>query len=93
MWSISLGALLVITGVLLLAAPPIWRGKLSERLLRAAPPVWRVRLSGRDDRVVAARDTLEPRDPGAGFELATNWPGLALVALGAVLLLARAVAF
>jgi hypothetical protein len=28
MWSILLGALLVISGVLLLAAPPLWRGRL-----------------------------------------------------------------
>ena len=93
MWSIWIVALLVITGMLLLAAPPIWRGRLADRLRRAAPPVWRLRLGERDDRVVVARDTLEPPDPGAGFELATNWPGLALVALGAVLLLARALAF
>ena len=94
MWSMWLGALLVISGVLLLAAPPIWRGHLSERLLRAAPPVWRGQgREGRQARAAAAPDTLEPRDPGAGFELATNWPGLALIALGGVLLLARAVAF
>jgi len=93
MWSIWLGALLVISGVLLLASPPIWRGRLSERLLRAAPPVWRGRISGRQPLATAAPDTLEPREPGAGFELATNWPGLALIALGGALLLARAVAF
>jgi hypothetical protein len=36
------------------------------------------------------RDTLEPRGPGAGFELASNWPGFALIALGAILLLVGA---
>jgi hypothetical protein len=92
MWGIWLGALLVISGVLLLAAPPIWRGRLSERLLRATPPVWRARSSGKQARV-AAQDTLEPREPGAGFELATSWPGLTLIVLGGVLLLASAVAF
>jgi hypothetical protein len=71
MWVIWLGALLFVGGLVLLAAPPIWRG----------------RLSGRQARQGVARDTLEPRKPGAGFELATSWPGLVLIALGAVLLL------
>ena len=34
--------------------------------------------------------TLEPLKPGRGFEIRSNWPGLALIALGAVLLLAGA---
>jgi hypothetical protein len=72
---IWLGALLVLIGVLLMAAPPIWRGRLSGRRSRSA---------------VAGANTLEPRKPGAGFGLATNWPGLALVVLGAILLLAGA---
>ena len=71
---ILLGALLVVVGVVLLATPPIWLG----------------RLSGRRAPSAEARDTLEPRRPGAGFELATNWPGLALIALGAALLLFEA---
>ena len=33
--------------------------------------------------------TLEPQRPGAGFGLKSNWPGLVLIAIGAVLLLAR----
>jgi hypothetical protein len=73
---IWLGALLVVGGLVLLAAPPIWRGRLSGG--RPASP--------------AAADTLEPRRPAAGFGLATNWPALALVALGAVLLLVGAAA-
>ena len=46
---ILLGALLVVVGVVLLATPPIW--------LR--------RLSGRRSPAAQARDTLEPRRPGA----------------------------
>jgi hypothetical protein len=69
-----LGALLVVSGVLLMAAPPIWRG----------------RLSGKRFRSPVADGTLEPRRPGAGFGLRTNWPGLALIALGAILLLVGA---
>jgi uncharacterized membrane protein len=66
-----LGALLVISGVLLMAAQPIWRA----------------RLSGRRSRSAVADRTLEPRRPAAGFSLRSNWPGLALIALGAILLL------
>ena len=67
----GLGALLVVRGLVVLAGPPIWRG----------------RLSGRRSGASVEKDTLEPRQPGAGFELATNWPGLAPIVLGAVLLL------
>jgi hypothetical protein len=69
---IWLGALLVLSGVLFMAAQAIWRG----------------RLSGRRSRSMKPSDTLEPREPGAGFGLAANWPGFALIALGAILLLA-----
>jgi hypothetical protein len=69
---IWLGALLVLSGVLFIAAQAIWRGRLSGRRSRSTEP----------------SDTLEPREPGAGFGLAANWPGFALIALGAILLLA-----
>ena len=72
-----LGALLVTGGVLFMAAQAIWRG----------------RLSGRWSRSRWAGDTLEPRESGSGFGLAANWPGLALIALGAALLLAGAAVF
>jgi hypothetical protein len=67
-----LGALLVVCGVVLTAAPPIWRARLSGRRSRSA---------------TAAAGTLEPRRPGSGFGLKRTWPGLALIALGAILLL------
>ena len=69
------GALLVAVGPVELAGPPIWRGRLSGKRSRAA---------------TVADNTLEPRQPGAGFTLAASWPGLALIALGAVLLLVGA---
>ena len=71
----GLGALLVVVGLLELAGPPIWRGRLSGKRSRAA---------------TVASNTLEPRQPGAGFTLAASWPGFALIALGAVLLLVAA---
>jgi hypothetical protein len=74
MLTVWLGALLVGIGVVFMAAQPIWRG----------------RLSGRQSRSAVVPDTLEPRQPGAGFGLAANWPGLVLIALGAILLLAGA---
>jgi hypothetical protein len=69
-----LGALLVLTGVVFMAAQPLWRGRLSGgKRLRSGE------LSG----------TLEPQRPAGGFGIRSNWPGLALVSLGTVLLLAR----
>ena len=71
---IWLGALLVLGGMLQMAFQPIWRGRLSGRR----------RLRSRRP------DTLEPARPGAGFGIKSNWPGLAMIALGAALLLAGA---
>jgi len=72
---IWLGVLLVFGGVLQMAYQPIWRGRLSGgRRLRS----WR------------PSDTLEPERPASGFGIKSNWPGLALVALGAAFLLAGA---
>ena len=71
MFLIWLGALCIVGGLLLLAIPPIWGGRLSGRQSRAA---------------VIADGTLEPRRPGAGFGLKTSWPGFALIAVGALLM-------
>ena len=68
---ILLGALLVFGGVLYMVRAVIWRGSLS------GPD------SGRP-----VRGTLEPRRRGAGFlGLGTNWPGIVIIATGAILLL------
>jgi hypothetical protein len=69
---IWLGVLLVFGGMILLIYQPIWRGRLSGRRRLRSRPI----------------DTLEPERPASGFGLKPNWPGLALVALGAALLLA-----
>jgi hypothetical protein len=67
-----LGALLVFGGLLFLVAQPLWRGRLS---------------TARRTSAAAPEPTLEPSKPGAGFSLKDNWPGLAFMALGGVLLL------
>ena len=72
---IWIGALLILGGVLFLTIQPLRRGQLSGSFLRAKKSI----------------DTLEPSRPATGFGIRSNWPGLALVALGAVLMLAAAV--
>ena len=73
MMGIWIGALLVVGGVLLMAVQPLWRGRLSgPRRTHSAGP----------------SVTLEPEKPARGFSIRSNWPGLALVVLGAILLLA-----
>jgi hypothetical protein len=72
---IMLGVLLVFGGMLQMAYQPIWRGRLSGgRRLRPRQP----------------GDTLEPEGPAGGFGIKSNWPGLAMFALGAAFLLAGA---
>jgi hypothetical protein len=70
-----LGALLVIGGLLFTAAQAIWRGRLSE---------------ARQPRPGAGGGTLEPQERGSGFGIKANWPGLALIALGFILMAAGA---
>jgi hypothetical protein len=70
MFLMGLGALLVLGGILYMARTAIWRGPLSGR-----------------DSSRPARDTLEPPRRGLGFlGVRTNWPGILLLAIGAVLL-------
>jgi hypothetical protein len=80
-----LGALLVLIGVLFTAAQAIRSGRLSGGRLG------RWRLSRPTPGAAQPDATLEPPRPANGFGLAANWPGLALMALGAVLLLLGAV--
>ena len=70
------GAFRLFCGLLYTAAKALWRGRLSE---------------ARSSRSGAPGGTLEPRgsDTG-GFRLQSNWPGLAMIGLGALLLLAGA---
>jgi hypothetical protein len=72
MFLMGLGALLILGGVLYMARSTIWRGSLSG-----------------PDSSRPVRGTLEPRRRGVGFlGLGSNLPGLLLMAIGAVLLVA-----
>jgi hypothetical protein len=74
MFLIGLGALLVLGGILYMARAAIWRGPLSGR-----------------DSPRPVRGTLEPPRRGLGFlGIGTNWPGILLMAIGAVLLVTGA---
>ncbi|QJP14780.1 hypothetical protein G3545_14675 [Starkeya sp. ORNL1] len=65
------GALFILAGVLYLGVAAILNGPLS-----------------RSRRSAAASDTLEPPERGISvFGLSRNWPGLALLALGSLLML------
>ena len=71
------GALFVLVGVLYLVAKAIWKGPMS-----GSTPA----------RSGESRPTLEPAGRGISvFGLSRNWPGLALMLLGAILLLAGAI--
>lgn len=70
MFLLGLGALLIFGGLLYMVRATIWRGPLSGR-----------------DSSRPARGTLEPPRRGLGFlGIASNWPGIVLIAAGAVLM-------
>ena len=66
------GALLVIGGLVFTATQAIRKGRLSA-----------VKRSSTGQ----PSDTLEPAHNTGGFGLAENWPGLAIIVIGALLLL------
>ena len=77
MFLMGLGALLVLGGILYMARSAIWRGPLSGP--ESSRPV---------------RDTLEPPRRSMRFlGLGTNWPGILLMAVGAVILLVGGASF
>jgi hypothetical protein len=68
---IVIGALLIVGGVVLAANSTLKRGRLSQ----AEQPVSN-----------EPRDTLEPKGRGRQLSLKADLPGMALIAIGAVLL-------
>ena len=76
MMLIGPGALLVFGGVLYMVRAVIWRGSLRGSGSSGSGPV---------------RNTLEPPRRGTGFlGLGANWPGILLMAIGAILLVSGA---
>ncbi len=72
---VILGTLLVLLGLVLIMAEPLWHGRLS---------------GGRQLFPEKPSDTLEPPKPAGGFSFKSNRYGLMLVAAGIVLLLSAA---
>jgi hypothetical protein len=72
---IGLGVLLILGGVVLMTGQTLRRGRLSD--------VTRPRAS-------TTNATLEPQGRAGTLGLKAHWPGLGLIALGALLLLALA---
>ena len=70
-----LGPVLMLAGIVFIAAREIYAGRLSnaKRGVGSAPP------------------SLEPRRQGSLFSPTRNWPGLLLILLGALLLLLAAI--
>ena len=74
MFLMGLGALLVLGGILYMAHTASWRGPLSGR-----------------DSSRPVRGTLEPPRRSMRFlGVGTNWPGILLMAIGAVMLVSGA---
>jgi hypothetical protein len=74
---VMIGALLILAGMMFMAAQPLWHGRLSS-----------VKRPNERRGSQEASDTLEPQKPARGLGIKWNWPGLAMVAAGAILLLA-----
>jgi hypothetical protein len=81
---ILIGALLFVGGVIYMASAVLGRGQLSGPAPVEMPP-------GSATPLATPGPTLEPQRRGLRFfGLATNWPGLLMVAAGAILLLSGA---
>lgn len=72
---IWLGVVLVIAGVLYGVAQALWHGRLS---------------SDRHVGPTGATESLEPTNSVKAFSLKTHWPALALITIGAILILTEA---
>jgi hypothetical protein len=85
MTMIIIGALLFVAGIVYMAGAALRRGRLSDPATAHAA----------SDRMIPATPgpTLEPERRGLRFlGLATNWPGLLMLVVGAALLLSAAMA-
>ena len=74
---VGLGALLILCGLVLIAGRMIWAGPLSQ---------------ARRSRTSPVDATLEPQGRSGLFNLKAHLPGIGLLAMGAILLIAAAAA-
>jgi hypothetical protein len=74
---ILFGALLFIVGIAFIVVQPL-QGRLS-----------RARSTGPTPQA----KTLEPEHPGKGMSIGSNWPGILMITLGGILILAGAIVF
>ena len=74
---ILFGALLFIVGITFIVVQPL-KGRLSGASSTGPTPQGK---------------TLEPERPGRGMSIRSNWPGLIMITLGAVLMLAGSTGF
>ena len=82
---ILIGALLVVGGVVYMAGAALTRGRLSDPTPANAVP------DGLAPNLATPGPTLEPQRRGLRFlGIGANWPGLLMIAAGAVLLLSAA---
>ena len=82
MTMIIIGALLFVAGIVYMAGATLRRGRLSDSATAHAAS---------DRMMPATGPTLEPERRGLRFlGLATNWPGLLMLIVGAALLLSAA---
>jgi hypothetical protein len=82
---VIIGALLLVGGVLYIAGAVLNRGQLSDPAPAQPAP------DGLTPGLATPGPTLEPSRRGLRFlGLATNWPGLLMMAAGAILLLSAA---
>jgi hypothetical protein len=72
MFLVGVGALLVLSGVVLVAVQALKSGRLSD---------------ARRPRSVVADASLEPKGRSGIFDLKAHWPGLGLITLGVILLI------
>ena len=71
--------------------PAIWVGALlvlGGLLTLVAPSIWRRHVSGRQPRPTVGRVAQERREPRSDIDPERDWPDIALIAMGIILLLA-----
>ncbi|MDK1377692.1 MULTISPECIES: hypothetical protein [unclassified Sinorhizobium] len=88
MWAILVGVFLFVCGMLFMAREALGRRQLSNPSPRSYDGIGQDGIGQDGIGQEGTGPTLEPEQQGLGFlGLARNWPGLVLMAIGAVFLL------